>query len=103
MRPQHGVTHCRIDLIHDADEPLRLDHRAQSARADARAGAEVDRGLVADAAAVQAFGGNKAPAKTRAEPNQLSESVVLALEGAGLHRAERKAVEMRLFGVRLEQ
>src|SRR4051812_26369275 len=100
MGPQHGVTHCRIDLINDAHQSLRRDYRTESADAGARARAEDDGRLVADAAAVLRFGGNEAPAKTRAEPNELSETVIFALEGGRLHGAERKAVQMRLFGVR---
>src|SRR5436190_10463815 len=103
MGPQHGVTHSRIDLIDDADEPFGSDDGAQSTDARARAGAQNHRRFIADAAAVQRFGGDESPAQSRSQSNQFSESIVLALEGPGLHRAEREAVEVSLLRVGGEQ
>ncbi len=103
MRPEHGVAHRGIHLIHHADQAFRSDHGAQSADASARAGAQNHGGLVPDAAAVQGFSRYESPAKPGAEPDDLPQAVILALERASLHRVEREAVDARLLGIRLEQ
>jgi hypothetical protein len=88
MRPQHCVTHGRIDLVDDADEAFRSNHWTQPAYTGARAGTEDHCRFVPNPATVQRLGRDEAGPNARAEPNELPEAIVLAFKLAGSHRSE---------------